>query len=90
VLNQLLVKRYRGNFTPIVFEDETQALKVVLAERRKELAFRGLRWSDLRRLNADDRFKETLSRTLAGQEYNLEPQSERYILPIPARELSFY
>ncbi|MEP0711878.1 RagB/SusD family nutrient uptake outer membrane protein [Algoriphagus sp.] len=90
VLNELLVKRYDADFIPVDFTEETQALETVLLERRKELPFRGLRWTDLRRLNAEEHFQETLKRSYDGQEYLLEPNSEQYILPIPARELSFY
>ncbi|WP_425638830.1 RagB/SusD family nutrient uptake outer membrane protein [Algoriphagus yeomjeoni] len=90
ILNALLINRYSEAFIPVSFTDETQALQVILEERRKELAFRGLRWSDLRRLNNDERFKTTLTRNYEGQEYNLLPNSEKYVLPIPARELSFY
>ena len=90
ILNALLINRYSEVFIPVSFTDETQALQVILEERRKELAFRGLRWSDLRRLNNDERFKTTRTRNYEGQEYNLLPNSEKYVLPIPARELSFY
>ena len=90
ILNALLINRYSEAFIPVSFTDETQALQVILEERRKELAFRGLRWSDLRRLNNDERFKTTLTRNYEGQEYKLLPNSEKYVLPIPARELSFY
>ncbi|WP_339870371.1 RagB/SusD family nutrient uptake outer membrane protein [uncultured Algoriphagus sp.] len=90
VLNELLSKRHSDEFIPEEFLDESQALKIIIEERRKELPFRGLRWTDLRRLNAEDRFRETLKRTYEGQEYSLSPESDQYILPIPARELSFY
>lgn len=90
VLNELLVKRYGPGFTPVAFSEETEALSYLFQERRKELPFRGLRWTDLRRLNADDRFKETLTRKNEGQLYSLLPDSRQYVLPLPPRELSFY
>lgn len=89
VMNELLVNRHRDGFEPLDFEDETSALKTILEERRKELVFRGLRWSDLRRLNKDERFETTLQRSYEGVLYELAPTSEKYVLPVPAREKSF-
>lgn len=89
VLNELLATRYNEGYTPISFENETSALKLILEERRKELVFRGLRWVDLRRLNKDERFETTLGRSFEGVMYELAPGSEKYVLPVPARELSF-
>ena len=89
IMNELLVRRYREGFEPLTFGDEDEALAIILEERRKELVFRGLRWSDLRRLNNDKRFKTTLQRSYEGVVYELAPNSEKYVLPLPARELSF-
>ncbi len=51
-LNTLLVNRIRtADFIPVVAIDKTDALNMVLEERRKELIFRGLRWSDIKRYN---------------------------------------
>ena len=82
-LNTLLQKRWKfGNFTPVTMFSRTMVLDTILAERRKELAFRGLRWTDLRRLNKEGA-QITLTRNLNGQQYTLAPSSSRYILPIP-------
>ncbi|HVV04491.1 MAG TPA: hypothetical protein VHC96_09735, partial [Puia sp.] len=50
--------------------------------RRKELAFRGLRWSDLRRLNKEEH-GDTIYHGLNGQVHRLSPGSPNYVLPIP-------
>ena len=89
VLNELLINRYQGDYEYLSFVDEYSALSRIVQERRKELVFRGLRWSDLRRLNKDERFKQTLVRSYEGFDYTLSPDSERYVLPVPARQLSF-
>jgi len=82
-LNQLLRHRYRtGTFVPVSAATPAEALDTILAERRKELPFRGLRWTDLRRLNKEGR-SITLTRVLNGVSYQLLPGSSRYTLPIP-------
>lgn len=87
-LNDLMEKRYKaGVFQPWSGLDQSEALNLVLKERRKELAFRGLRWYDLRRLNQEPALAKTLSRTVKGIEYSLPPNSPRYVFPIPQDEL---
>lgn len=88
-LNALLVKRYKkGDFVPVTAKTASQALELVVRERKKELVGRGLRWTDLRRLNMEEQFKTTLRRKVDGKEYVLFPGSTRYIFPIPPNELS--
>jgi len=57
-------------------------LQLIIEERKKELVFRGLRFTDLRRLNKEDA-GITLNRIVNGREYKLLPNSLRYTLPIP-------
>jgi tetratricopeptide (TPR) repeat protein len=89
VLNQLLVNRYKtGTFVPLVATTSDQALAAILAERRKELAFRALRWTDLRRLNKDPRFAITVTKTINAQVYTLPANDPRYVMPIPDKVIS--
>lgn len=83
ILNHLLQFRYDSTFVPYADLDSGQLLNIILQERRKELVFRGLRWSDLRRLNKDPRFAKVITRELDGAVYKLEPNSGKYVLPIP-------
>lgn len=89
-LNLLLLKRYQQDeFQPLHFESADGLLIRILAERRKELMYRGIRWVDLKRFNNDERFAKTLVRELGDEKYFLEPKSPRYVIPIPLREIIF-
>lgn len=82
-LNTLLEKRWKtGTFTPYTTAAAGDVLQLVLAERRKELLMRGLRWMDIKRLNREGA-GITLKRVLNGQEYTLPSNDPRYALPIP-------
>lgn len=82
-LNTLLIKRWKANtFIPLSAPNADSALRVILIERRKELPFRGLRWTDLRRFNKSGA-NITLIRKLGSQTYELKPNDLRYTLLIP-------
>ncbi|MDO6433312.1 RagB/SusD family nutrient uptake outer membrane protein [Flavitalea sp. BT771] len=88
-LNTLLQHRYAsGTFTPVTAASPQQALDTILDERRKELPLRGLRWTDLRRLNKEGR-SITITRQLNGVLYQLQPNSNLYTLPIPPDIINF-
>jgi len=83
-LNTLLATRWTtGTFVPMTAVNADAALSLIITERRKELLMRGLRWTDLRRLNKDIRFSKTLNRTILGITYSLLPNDSRYTLLIP-------
>jgi tetratricopeptide (TPR) repeat protein len=89
-LNTLMRKRWDNKvpyptFTAINKED---ALTQILNERRKELVYRGLRWTDLRRLNKEGA-NITINRTYKGKTYTLLPNSLSYTFPIPNDVISF-
>lgn len=82
-LNLLLQNRFKtGTFTPITAATDMDALMIILAERKKELVFRGLRWMDIKRLNKEGA-NITLTRKIAGTTYTLLPNDLRYALPLP-------
>ncbi|TWI20348.1 RagB/SusD family nutrient uptake outer membrane protein [Sphingobacterium siyangense] len=82
-LNKLLIKRWSVNqFVPYSFTNEDVALNTILVERRKELVYRGLRWSDIKRLNRDG-FNIKLTRTVNGQTITMPPNDLRYAIAIP-------
>lgn len=88
-LNLLLENRWRKDtYTPFASNNPDEVLELVLNERRKELVFRNLRWSDIRRLNRTPHFQTTITRFLNGNLYQLEPNDINYILPIPEKVIA--
>jgi hypothetical protein len=84
-VNRILENRFvTGTFVPLTASSSEDALQLVLNERKKELLFRGLRWTDLRRLNQENQFATTIRRVVNGQEYLLPPNDSRYVFPIPS------
>jgi hypothetical protein len=82
-LNTLLQTRWKaGTFVPFSAATATDALQLVLLERRKELLMRGLRWMDIKRLNAAGS-TISLARNINGQVYSLPPNDLRFALAIP-------
>lgn len=82
-LNGLIRLRYiKNTYVDKVALTAEQALKIILEERKKELVFRGVRWTDLKRLNREGAGIR-LTRVLNGVTYRLEPNDPKYILPIP-------
>lgn len=86
-LNDLLRKRFTGDYVDYFTADAGTALIEILKERRKELIFRGLRWFDLRRLNMEERFKTTLTKNINNKTYTLLPNSTKYVFPIDEIEI---
>lgn len=89
LLDELLIKRYSNAqaYIPLSASDGTEALSIVLRERQKELAWRGLRWGDIKRLNALGE-GIVLKRVLNGTVYELLPNDKRYVFPIPNDEVN--
>jgi len=88
-LNLLLKNRYQKTlFVPVSIADQDALVSRILLERRKELPYMAnTRWDDLRRLNQESRFAVTLTRLYHGVTYTLEPNDNRYVLPIPDDEI---
>ncbi len=78
----------------------TEAVNIVINERRKEFIYGFNRWFDLRRLNAEPAFRKTLSRTAPAnpdpacgfeqRTYTLQPDSYLWIIPLPQDEFTLY
>lgn len=78
-LNRITPAAYVA-FTPADFDNDAEkVLRFVLEERRRELAFTGMRVIDLKRLNKEARFQKTVKHTAEGVEYELLPNSDQYL-----------
>ena len=90
-LNALLTTRWTSNhFSPYTAVSPEDALQQVLTERRKELLYRGLRWTDLRRLNKEPGHAITIYRTVNGQSYSLPSADNRYTYLIPDNVIALH
>ena len=88
-INTLRDNRIIDN-VPLVASDNKDALVKVLEERRREMPMLGCtRLIDLKRLNREPEFAKTIVHEVNGVEYRLEPNSPKYILPIPPSVLRF-
>lgn len=88
-LNTLLKSRWKkGTFVDFSVASADAALEMVIRERRKQLFARGLRWTDLKRLNQEPRFAVELKRRVLGVDYSLEPNSLRYTFALPMDEIN--
>ena len=88
-LNTLLVTRWvTGTYSPYEAGTAKEALDIILLERRKQLVGRGLRWTDLRRLNQSEEYAKEISRTVNGQKIILAPGDKKYTFPVPVSELT--
>jgi tetratricopeptide (TPR) repeat protein len=82
-LNTLLIKRWKtGTFIPYTASTAEQAKEIILLERRKEMPCRGVRWTDIRRLNLEDANIKP-KRIINTQPYELQPNSLKYAILIP-------
>lgn len=93
-MHTLLKTRFKiddnGNSTykPPFLAGQEAVLKTIISERRKELIYRGIRWSDIRRLRQEPLYAVKLERTIGETTYKLN-NIFQYTLLIPEDEISF-
>ena len=64
--------------------NRTEALRLVIDERRREFAMLGApRLIDLKRLNREDWFRKDIVHTADGETWTLPANDLRYIMPVP-------
>jgi len=86
-----MVRIKKAAYQPLTASDGETALAIVLAERRRELVFGGLRWMDMKRLDKEGRMPELqrINRRTGEVLATLKPQGKAYTLQIPARVRKF-
>ena len=83
-INALMEKRYTADKIPDLDELDQEVLRVEIAdERRREMAYQGHRWFDLRRTTQPE-----LKKNYEGEEYTLEQGDERYTLRFPGEAVA--
>ena len=90
-LDLLRKKRFlTADYVKFTSTDKETVFKKVFEERGFELAFSGMRWFDMRRLDVEGRMP-AVSRSLGNNEVvaTLTPSSPRYVLQIPKQVLFF-
>lgn len=80
----------KDQYIRLIANDEQEALRIVLEERRRETAFDCNRWFDLKRLNLAEDTEVTIVRTIGEKTVVLEPNDPRYVVPIPDQVLEFH
>lgn len=79
-----------ATYVPFQSADSETVLQEVILERNHELAFSGLRWFDMRRLDKENRMGTVNRYDATGKVIaTLLPHSNRFTLQIPVQVLSF-
>lgn len=88
-LNTLRKNRFTPEtYTALNSQDREGMLELIIEERRKELAMRGIAWQDFLRLNQEPAFARKLVRKIDDQWYELPPNDKRCIWPLPEEAVS--
>lgn len=79
------------SYEPFETTDQDEALDFILLERRRELAFKGLRWSDMKRLDKEKRMPAVVRYAPDGTTVfeTLLPGSTKYVFQIPLQTQLF-
>lgn len=79
-----------AGYTALAASNKEEAITAVLAERRRELAFKGMRWCDMKRLDKDGRMRPVERRSSDGTVLvTLNPGSVNYTFQIPLQVQAF-
>jgi tetratricopeptide (TPR) repeat protein len=83
-INKIRMHRFTdADYVELVSSDKEEVMRWVLRERKIELAWVGLRWFDMKRLNKEQKYQMTLTRTYKGKNLVFEPNSDLWVFPFP-------
>src|SRR5690606_12055745 len=84
VLNAVRKTRILTNkYKDLQTDDPVQAIKWIQRTKKNELIFSVVPVADIRRLNKEDAYKSTMTKTEEGTTYSLTPDSHLWTMPIP-------
>jgi len=92
IVNMIRKKRIKTDaYVDLHANNSEEALEIVMAERRREMAFLGQRWMDMKRLDAENRMPDVIRKNLETSEVEatLKAGSSTYTFEIPVRVLLF-
>lgn len=81
-INELRKYRFReGDLVTVSAKDAAEARQLVVNERRMELIMTINTFFDMKRYTTIPEYRKTLTKTVRGVEYKLDPNSHLYIMP---------
>lgn len=87
-INEIRMHRFMAaDYIELASTDKEEVMSWVLRERKIELAWVGLRWFDMKRLNKEVDYQTTLTRTYQGKTLVFEPNSDLWVFPFPGTML---
>lgn len=92
IINDLRIKRVSiFSYEPLEASSKEEAIAHILHERKLELAFKGTRWMDMKRLDKQGRMPtvERIDWNTGNAIETLPPRSPRYTFKIPTRVILF-
>lgn len=89
LVNGFLRYRYAGGeIVPLDFVNALDPLGILFEEKHKQLVFRGVRWTDLRRQVAEGRLTTPLTKSVGDGTATLAPGDKKWTYLIPFEEIS--
>ena len=84
IINQIRVRRIHPNtYTAATANTEAGVMQVSMRTARIEFLYTMRSFLNIKRWNTEDAYKQTISRTVNGVSYTLQPNSSLYIFPFP-------